>query len=167
MGYLKILLIVMLAVNIAGCTQLKRTFTRKSDRDREEHSFYRIEEYRQKPPHQLYQESYILWHNWHMDLLRMEGTSRKRDITATIEALKHLTAMRDLLVEEKAKELDLQIAKMEGILERLKKRRRNVKDDTLSRRTIERLERVIINMYTYRKMKDYIKSETDIGGGEG
>lgn len=159
-------MIIILAVNLAGCTQLKRKFTRKSDRDREEHSFYRIEQYRQKPPHELYQESYILWHNWHMDLLRTEGTSRKRDISAATEALKHMTVMRDLLVEEKAKEFDVCIAEMEGILERLKGRRRNVREDTLSRRTIERLERVIINMYTYGKMKDYIKSESDIGGGE-
>lgn len=164
---IRVVFIAVLALNVAGCAELRRKFTPKSKPTEYEPSFYRIKQYQPKPPHERYQESYILWHNWHTDLLRTEGTSRKRDINAATEALRHLTAMRDLLVEEKAKELDGPVADMEAVLERLKARRRNVLEDTQSRKTIERLERVIINMYSYGRMKNYIKSESQLGGGEG
>ncbi|MBL7071244.1 MAG: hypothetical protein ISS26_03620 [Candidatus Omnitrophica bacterium] len=166
MRWLRSLLIVFLVVNIAGCAELRRKFVKKSETKPEERSFYRIEEYQPKPPHERYKESYMMWHNWHLDLLRTEGNSRKRDINSASEALKHLTAMRDLLAEEKAGELDEQAAKLQGIIDGLKNGRSNVMDDINTRKAAERMERTVINMYSYNKMKEFIKTAIELKGGE-
>ncbi len=162
---LKLILIVVLITNLGGCAELRRKFIRKKKPKKEEFSFYRPEEYKAKPPHERYQEHYILWHNWHLDLERMEGTSHLRDMRSLDESLRHLTAMRDLLEEEKAKELDVQVKHMETVKEKIKKTKKDVVKDPHSRKVIERVERIIINSFTYNRMKDYIKSD-DSGLGE-
>ena len=157
--YLKIALILIIAINITGCAELRRKFVRKKKPRSEEYSFYRVEEYRPKPPHERYQEHFVLWHNWHLDLARTEGTSHLRDLRAANEVMKHLTAMRDLLEEEKAKELDVQIEQMEELVAKLKKTRKDIIKDIRGRKTVEKVERIIINNFTYTRMQDYIKSE--------
>ncbi len=157
--YLKIALIIFLVLNICGCAELRRKFIRKKKPKKEEFSFYAPEQYKPRPPHERYQEHYILWHNWHLDLARMEGTSHLRDMRSLNESLRHLTAMRDLLEEEKAKELDVQVKHMETVKEKIKKTKKDVVKDPHSRKVIEKVERIIINSFTYNRMKDYIKSD--------
>lgn len=166
--HLKIALIIILVINISGCAELRRKFVRKKKPRSEELSFYSLEEYRPKPPHERYQEHYVLWHNWHLDLERTEGTSHLRDINAANEAIRHLTEMRDLLEDEKADELEIQIKEMEELLVRLKKRKRDIIKDVHSRRRLERIGRVMINTFCYDRMKNYIKNESpqEIEGGE-
>lgn len=156
---LKIALVFVLITNICGCAELRRKFIRKRKPKKEEFSFYRPEEYKPKPPHERYQDCYILWRNWQLDLERTEGTSHLRDITALNESLRHLTAMRDLLVDEKAEELDVQIKHLESLLEKLKKTKRDIVKDPHSRKLAERTGRVIVNNFSYNRMKDYIKSD--------
>lgn len=152
-------LVLFLVINLAGCAELRRKFIRKTEPRKAERLFYRVEDYKTAPSHERYMEHYVLWHNWQLDLERTESTSHLRDLNAANEALKHLTAMRDLLVEEKAKALDIEVGHMNEILAFLKDNRRDVMEDTKSRRTIERMGRVIVNNYSYNRMKKYIKSE--------
>ena len=147
-SWVKIALIAILIFNVSRCAELRRKFVRKKEHKKEDVSFYRVEEYRPKPPAERYQEHYMLWNNWHLDLERTDGTSRLRDLNAANEALRHLTTMRDLLIEDKAKELDVRIEEMKEILVYLKERRRDVMADTRTRKTIERLGRIIINNFT-------------------
>lgn len=158
-NWLKVALIIILILNISGCAELRRKFIRKKESKKEEVSFYRIEEYKAKPPHERYEEHYVLWHNWHLELERPEGTSYLKDIDAISEALRHLTAMRDLLQEEKAKELGIEIEQMETILARLKEKKKNVMKDVYSRRLVEKIRRVIVNNFSYKRAKDYIKND--------
>jgi hypothetical protein len=150
-------LFIILIINISGCAELRRKFIRKKKPRKEEASFYRVEEYGLKPPHERYQDHYILWHNWHLDLLRAEATSHLRDIRAANEALRHLTEMRDLLVDEKAEELNVQVKQLEELAGRIKVKKIDIIKDLRSRKRAEKIERVIINMFTYNRMKDYIK----------
>ena len=154
---LKIALIIFLILNLGGCAQLRRKFVRKKEPKREQVSFYRVEEYQPKPPQERYREHYMLWRNWHLDLLRREDTSHLKDLRAMNESLRHLTAMKDLLAEEKAEELNAQIEDMQSVLERLKERKRDIMDDVHSRRIAERVERIIINQFSYNRVEEYIK----------
>ena len=154
---LKIALIIILITNVCGCAELRRKFIRKKKPRKEEYSFYRPEEHKPASSQERYRDYYVLWHNWHLDLERMEGTSRLRDINSLTESLKHLTGMRDLLVEEKASELQIQIDLMEGLLSKLKKTRRDITKDTRSRKIVERVGRVIVNNFSYNRMKGCIK----------
>jgi hypothetical protein len=155
--YLKIALIIVLIANLSGCAELRRKLIKKKKSRKEEISFYRVEEYKTKPLAERYDEHYMLWHNWHLDLLRMEGTSHLRDLRAANEVLRHLTEMRDLLEQEKASELNVQIEQMEGVIAKLKREKRDVAEDVRSRRLLEKIERIIINDFTYNRIKGYIK----------
>lgn len=157
---LKIILIFALVSSVCGCAELRRKFIRKKKPTKEEFSFYRPEQYNPKPPHERYQDSYVLWRNWQLDLERTEGTSHLRDLNALHEILRHLTAMRDLLKDEKAVELGVQIKHMDSLLEKLKKTRRDIIKDPHSRKLVERVGRVIVNNFSYNRMRDYIKSDS-------
>jgi len=158
-NWLKTLLIIILIANISGCAELRRKFIRKKEPKKEEPSFYRVEEYKVKPPHERYQEHYVLWHNWHLELERTEPANYLRDIASISEALRHLTAMRDLLQEEKAKELGIEITQMEAILANLKEEKKDITKDVRSRRLVEKIRRVVVNNFSYKRVKNYIKSD--------
>ena len=155
--YAKIALIIILVTNLSGCAELRRKFIRQKKPRQRETASYRVEEYRPRPPHERYDEHYMLWHNWHLELLRTEGTSHLRDIKAINEALRHLTEMRDLLEEEKAAELNIQIQQMEALSAKLEREKGDIIEDVHSRRVLEKIERIIINNFTYNRMQDYIK----------
>lgn len=165
-NYLKLALIIVLIANICGCAELRKKFVRKKKPRKEEVSFYRVQEYKPRPPHERYQDHYVLWHNWQLDLERMEGTSHLRDIRSLNESLRHLTAMRDLLEDEKAKGLDIQIKYTEGLREKLKKTKKDIAKDPHSRKLIERIGRIVVNNFSYNRMKDYIKSDNSEMGVE-
>ena len=79
--YLKLVLILFLAMNISGCAELRKKFIRKKKPREEERAFYRAEEYRPRPARERYYDHYVFWRNWQLDLERMEGTTRdKRDV---------------------------------------------------------------------------------------
>ena len=164
MRTIEIILIVLLVINAAGCAELRRKFTRKKRPKREPISFYRVEEYQPKSAHERYQDHYVFWRNWHLDLERTDGSSFLKDMTAMDESLRHLTAMRDLLVDEKAKELNGQIENLQEIREKMKKRRRDVMKDVHSRKVIERTGRIIVNNFSYNMMESYISDVNEQRG---
>lgn len=158
-NFLKITLIIAMVIGLTGCGELARKFIRKSSPKKEEYAFYQVEEYKAKPALQRYQNHYILWHNWQAELVRSEGTSYLRDIMSANEALKHLTSMRDLLADEQAKKLDIEIADLESVIDNIEKRRKCVKDSVSNRRTVERVERIVLAEFSYKRMYKYIKAE--------
>ena len=158
-NYLRIGLIIIIAANICGCAELRKKFTRKKKSQKEDFSFYRPEKYKAKPPDERYQEHYVLWYNWQLDLERTDGVSHLRDMRALNESLRHLTAMRDLLQEEQAEKLDIQVKHIEKIRTRLKKTRVKLMKDTRNRKLAERTGRIVVNDFSYNRMKNYIKKE--------
>jgi len=155
---LKAVLIIALAFGLCGCAELGRKFIRKKDPKKEKVSFYSPEEYRPKPAPERYQEHFMLWRSWHSDMERMGESSHLRDMNSASEALRHLTAMRDLLEEERALKLDEQIRHIEKLKNRLKKSKKDITKDPHSRRLLERVGRVITNNFSYNRMREYIKS---------
>lgn len=156
---LKIVLISVIVAGLSGCGELVRKFIRKSPPKKEDYAFYQVEDYKAKPAPERYQNHYILWHNWQTDLVRSEDTSYSRDIMSANEALKHLTAMRDLLTDEQAKKLDPQIADLKSVIDDIQKRHECVKYNVSNRRTVERVERIVQDEFSYRRMSKYIKTE--------
>ena len=160
-NFFKILLIIALIANLAGCAELQRKFTRKKEPKKQDYSFYRVEEYQSKPPHERYAEHFMLWRNWQGDLERTSGTSHLRDLNSANEALRHLTAMRDLLQDEQAQELGIEIEKMEKLTERIKYTKSDIITDVHSRRMVERIGRLIMTKFSYKNMRDHIKSDIE------
>ena len=90
----------------------------------------------------------------------MDGTSHLRDLNSANEALRHLTAMRDLLMDEQAADMDIQVKNMEELIERIKYLKRDIVKDPHSRRKVEKIGRMVMTKFMYRRMKNYIKMET-------
>ncbi len=151
--------VVTIVLLPCGCAKLKRKFTPKRKPKPTEYSFYSEREYEPKSPQELYQEHYVLWHNWHLEMERMDTMNYKRVLFSANECLKHLTAMRDLLVEEKAEELDLQIVQLQEVIDRIKTRNRTASGDVRIRRILEKIGRVIINDFTYNRMEPFLKAD--------
>lgn len=157
--FLKIALIITMTVTLAGCGELARKFTRKKAPKEESYSFYQVEEYKAKPAPDRYRNHYILWHNWHSELERSEETAYSRDIMSAKQAFDHLVAMRDLLTDEQAKKLDVQINDMKSVIDDMQKRHECIKDSVRNRRSVERIGRIVLDEFSFRRMKNYIKSE--------
>lgn len=158
-NFLKIALISIIVTNLTGCGELAKKFIRKKSPKKEDYSFYQIEEYKAKPAPIRYQNHYTLWHNWHTELERSDPTSYSRDIMSANQALEHLTAMRDLLTEDQAKKLDAQIKDMKSVIEDMQKSHECIKDSVRNRRSVERIGRIVLDEFSYRRMRNYIKSE--------
>lgn len=157
--FLKIVLIITMITALAGCGELAKKFIRKKSPKEEDYSFYQVEEYKAKPAPDRYRNHYILWHNWHTELERSEETAYSRDIMSAKQAMVHLAAMRDLLTEEQAKKLDIQINDMKSVMDDMEKRHECIKDSVRNRRTVERVDRIVQDEFSFRRMKKYIETE--------
>jgi len=161
--FLKIAFLIILTFYLSGCAELSRKFTRKNPHKKETVSFYSVEEYKTKSPAERYRDHYVYWRNWHLDLERTDGSGFKRDMTAMDETLRHLTAMRDLLADEKAQGLTERINDLETIRDKMKRRRHDVMKDPHVRKIIERSGRVIVNNFSYNAVKEFLINE-DVDG---
>jgi hypothetical protein len=159
LNLLSLALLVALTTGLAGCGELSKKFIRKKPPKKEEYSFYQVDEYKAKPAPVRYQNHYILWHNWHTELERSEETSYSRDVMSANEALQHLTAMMDLLTEEQAKKLDRQISDMRSVVDDMQNRHECIKDSVRNRRTVERVGRMVLDEFSYKRMQKFIKTE--------
>lgn len=157
--FTKLVLIAVLVTSLSGCAELAKKFTPKKKPGKEDYSFYQIEDYKPRPAPERYVKNYILWHNWHSELERADDTSYTRDVFNANETLKYLTAMRDLLVEEQAKKLDAQIGDMRAVVDYIEKRMECIKDNVRNRRTVERVGRIVQDEFSYKRMRNYIKTE--------
>ncbi|MBU4377218.1 MAG: hypothetical protein KKD29_07095 [Candidatus Omnitrophica bacterium] len=157
--FLLIWCVVLMVIVLAGCGDIMKKFVRKKDPGKEDYSFYQVEDYKPRPAPERYVKNYILWHNWHAELERTDDTNYTRDVFNLNESLKYLTAMRDLLDEEEAKKLDVQINDMQAVMERMKNRMECVKDNTNNRRIVARVGRVVQDEFSYKRMRKYIKTD--------
>ncbi len=158
-GKLVLLITVCIAVSaLSGCLppEWRRKFVRKNA-VKEAPAYYHIEEYPEKPYKDRYQNYYTYWHNWHMELARREMSHRKR-ISSAQGALDNLIGMRLCLVDEKGVMLDEQIVDMQDVVSRIENGRSgDVYGNTRIRRTLDKVERFVVNNFGYKSMQDHIK----------
>ncbi len=62
-------------------------------------------------------------------------------------------------IEKEAAELQVQIGYIESVLKDVQAGKVDIIKDTRTRRTIERVERIIINSFSYARMKSHIRTE--------
>ena len=103
---ISIVLISILAMQLAGCEAVQRKFTRKKKRGPITPRFYQEGMAETRPRIELYMMHYMYWKTWHEDLVVNAGKNAKRDKMACEELIANLNDMKKHLVNEKAKELD-------------------------------------------------------------
>jgi hypothetical protein len=154
---IKLILLIALIAGISGCAEIIKKFTPKKKAEKADYSFYQIEDYKPRPAPERYVKNHTLWHNWHRELERVDETNCTRDLFNAKESLKYLLAMRDLLMEEQAKKLDVQINDMKEVIDYIEKRKECIKDNVHNMHTIERIDRVVEGEFCYKHMQKYIK----------
>ncbi|MDP8298885.1 MAG: hypothetical protein P9L88_03180 [Candidatus Tantalella remota] len=156
------LAVILLTVSIgSGCAQLKEKFVPKpKDDGKKMKSYYAVRQYDVKPNLDLYTKRYIFWKNWHRDLLDvLTASNQKKKVVAIEQEISNLIDMRNMLVDEKAEELQGYITELEGVEVRLKKERITSGNEVRIRRQLENAGRQIKMKFSYNKMGLYIRAE--------
>jgi hypothetical protein len=115
--FMRLLLILFLAVSIIGCDAFTRKFTRKKKKvDTQEELVLAPEEYKgpEIPKEDLYRRYLCYWQSWQDELIKalLENNSHKKQVDCANEALKQLANMRKMLKEAKQKQFDLQMKEL-------------------------------------------------------
>jgi len=156
-----VFLLVFSVFYLSGCEAFRKKFTRKpkkKEKEIEDIVFVPVE-YPENPfsNEEIYTNQYLFWKNWHSELINYlyEGVSRKKQIDCINEALKSLAKMKDLLSEEKQKELDVYIQELDKIRDELLNSK-FIQLSSLKRKMI-RLQNNIQKNFSYNKVSDYIE----------
>ena len=153
--------LLVVAVTLSGCAQIKAKFVRKpKDKKVKAKRYYAVKPYDVHPSLDLYTKRYIYWKNWHKELLSVLGGDNHKKITVAVEQdISNLMDMRNMLVDEKADELQKSIDEMTEIELTLKKERVTPGNEVRIRRNLELIGKNIKRNFSYQKMGDYIRSD--------
>ena len=152
--------VLFIIINLLGCEAFIRKFTRKSKGPEvREEVVLAPEEYKGSgmTKEQIYRQFFVFWRSWQDELilaLNFNDNHRKQ-VDCAQEAMKNLVNLRPYLKEDKQKQLDTYIVKMNDL-------KNSINNDTYCRNSIwyrqkaEKLRRDIIRDLSFPKIKPYI-----------
>ena len=158
-------LVLLLVVNVAvtGCEPLRKIFTRQKKKEKESTEIPILDpiDYRDKiySVEQIYREHYSLYQVWLKDLLIIikDKESVKRKIYNLDQALAQLKIMRQLVSDDKKKEMARLSEGLENIKKNLKEGR--AFDARSLELNIERIDRQIREGFKLGAIKNHLLSE--------
>jgi hypothetical protein len=165
-GKIKILLfyvtVFCFAAGLCGCESFSRKFTRKpkTDDKKAEEMVLVPEEYKAEAAssEELYRQYFLFWNSWQdelIDSLNSPNPNRKKHIDCISEAVKNLSAMKDLLKPDKQKFIDDYIKQMNSLAAALARDLYN--SSTFANITKARqLKRKIEHDFSFVRIKDYL-----------
>jgi len=157
------ILMIILAMSFlfSGCAQIKDKFIRKPKEEKTQtHKYLAVKKYDVRPSLALYRKRYVLWKNWHKELLSiLRAANHKKSVVSIEQEVSNLFDMQNMLVDEKAEGLHKLIEQMLKIERDIKKGRLNTGSEVRIRQKLESLGRAIKRDYGYHKMKDFIRSD--------
>ncbi len=156
-----ILIVSLFALELSGCTALKKKFTRKKKEKPKIIRYRPVTKYEKRPNAELYQKHFVYWKTWQSDLIRRLGESRKRDTRCIDEIITNLEDMKKFLVDEKAKELQPHIDKLLTVREGILSRNLSKYNKDFIGRTLKREMMAINRGFAYGKVKDFLKKDSD------
>ncbi|MBD3296845.1 MAG: hypothetical protein GF392_05700 [Candidatus Omnitrophica bacterium] len=159
---LKLLLpLAVMILFIAGCADLRQKFIprKKEDESRTMH-YYAVRKYDVKPSLELYTKRYVYWKNWQKEILDViDNRNHKKIVVALEQAVSNLIDMRNMLVEEKARELQTYIDEMTEIEMSVKEQRMTRGTKVRTRRKLESLGKQIKRHFSYNRVGGYIADD--------
>jgi GH15 family glucan-1,4-alpha-glucosidase len=153
---------VIFTLNLAGCAQVQRKFTRKKKLTKIPH-YHPVRPYEKSPVPELYQKHYVYWQSWHSELLQVIGDNYKKDRRCISEAISNLRDMQTMLVPEKSAELGKIIAKLETVRAEIEKGGPSGYNTVYLRDILESQGCKVTTKFRYVKVKDCLV----VGDAEG
>ena len=156
-----VLICCCLLLDLAGCESFTRKFTRKSKKTDQAVEMVLIPEEYKGPnmtKEELYRQHFLFWQSWEGELENalIQKSSLKKKVDCAQEALKNLVNMKNMLVTDVQKNLDVYINKTIELLA-------SIKDDvygTNNSRNLQIAERIksdIHQGFIYPKIRNYLK----------
>ena len=150
-----------LIVNIAGCASVQRKFTRKKKETVKMPHIYQVKKYEKKPTPELYKKHYVYWESFHSEMLMTLGQNHRKDMVYIEHILSNLHDMQNMLMPDKATELELHIKRLTQIKDILAKEDLSKFNKTYVMTTLERESRYIKRGFIYGKVKNNLRTSFD------
>jgi deoxyribodipyrimidine photolyase len=149
-----------LLVTLIGCDAFVRKFTRKPKKEEltQEEMVLAPEEYKVgMSKEELYRQYFLFWKSWQDELinaLSREG-SHKKQVACAKEAIKNLEYLRPLLNEEKQKQLDVYINKLNALKDSVEEDAYN-NNFAINASLAESIKMNILKDFSFNKIKNYL-----------
>ena len=153
----------VMAFLVSGCEPLRKKFTRKKKQEAEEATEIPVLEPMEYPKkvynvEEDYKNRYTLWRAWHKELIESiaENEGQKRKLYHLNQTVTQLTAMQNLLLEEKG-------GMLKDILGKYKKLQMDIeapvslRDATSWKNELDSIENKIRDNYSFSKVQSSIK----------
>lgn len=150
-------IVLVLALSFTGCAQIQRKFTRKKKETTRLPSYRAVKPYEYKPTPELYEKHFTYWQSWEKEFLQVMGKNSKKDARCINEMISNLRDMQNILVEEKAAELEPHIVRIEGLKETIISASGSTYNSVYVRSVLETEQVEIYNKFRYKRVKDYLK----------
>lgn len=155
------LIIVCLAVSLTGCDALQRKFTRKKKAPPKKPRIYQVQRYEKKPTPELYNKHFVYWQTFSSDMIARLGQNHKKDMRSIDEMVGNLKDMQNILVKEKADELQPHIDTAIDMRSTINRGDMSFSVKNSIHSTLEREDRAIKRGFITSKVKNYIKKSFD------
>jgi hypothetical protein len=165
-GKIKVLLfyatVFCFVAGLCGCESFSRKFTRKAKTDdqKPEEMVLVPEEYKAEraSSEELYRQYFLFWNSWQdelIDSLNSPNPNRKKHIDCIREAVKNLSAMKDLLAPDKQKLVEDYIQQMNSLAQALSK---DLYSSSIFANITKakQLKRKIEHDFSFARIKDYL-----------
>jgi hypothetical protein len=153
-----ILLIFAIIISLAGCSEeWRRKFIRKKKDVTKKPRIYQLKKYKKEPNEQLYSKHYNYCITWLSELAEDIGQNSKKDARCIEEALGQIKDMQNILIPEKARELDKHIARLKEVQDLIIRQDMDQANKDYVQRSIEREERFLRSEFYYHKIKNCMK----------
>lgn len=151
------ILIFFFVASLTGCEAFRKKFTRKKKAPVKMPRIYQTKIYEKKPTPELYNKHYAFWVSWQSELIRVLGENHKKDVRCIEEIVGNLRDMQNILVEEKANQLEPHIEKLAKVKDVIFNEELTQANKDYVKRTLEREDRFIKKEFSYKKVKNYLK----------
>lgn len=155
------LMIICFAVNLAGCDALQKKFTRKKKTVPKKPKIYQLQRYEKKPTPELYNKHFVYWQTFSGDIIERLGQNHKKDVRSIDEMVGNLKDMQNILVKEKADEMQPHIDTASDARSTIMRGDMSFSVMNSVRSTLEREDRAIKREFITLKVKNYLKKSFD------
>lgn len=151
---------LLLTSFLCGCEAFRRKFVRQSTRKKEVRVVTQTKEYTsEESTEETYKKYYLFWRASHdelVDALDAQEPNFKKQIYAAKKIIEHLQQMRELLLIEKQRELDILIETQEDILKQLDRFRLPHIQMLKIKSTLNKQKRCIQGKFGYKQIQEYL-----------
>jgi len=156
-----VLVCCFLLLDLVGCESFTRKFTRKSKKSDQAVEMVLVPEEYKGPnmtKEELYRQNFLFWQSWENELENAltQKSSLKKKIDCTQEALKNLVNMKNMLVTDAQKNLDLYINRTIDLLASIKTDVYGT-NDSRNLGIAEGIKSDIHKGFIYPRIKNYLK----------